>query len=250
MEKSENTTLKSTLLAVVFFSIMTLFSVTTTRAQTDTARCDAPGQLHIDLGVSLGATLYNNGNDHSPYYSEQGYTLQIPLMAHWKLNTKWQLSAGLRYDFTWMPLYHTVEPVDQTLDGISEHGLQLSQTPLAATQKAHAFNSFVGIPIELKWYPWSNSLAFSVDFFAGYAVSQYFDIKNIIHNADGTLSNDGYDRDTFNAMNRWKMEVGFTFSTDRLGLIHGLRFFTNLLPTYKDPDTGSKIFMSGMSIFL
>ena len=239
-----------------------LFLAAGLRAQTDNDTMVAfvgDGMAHqkpefkMQLGLSVGQIVFNNGNDDSPYYSHHGQFLQIPLLASWKLSPNWKISTGLRYDFYNQPLYYTVEPVSTSLEGLSEHGLQFSQTAAAMTQKAYAFHSYVGIPVELKWYPWasqSNSLAFSVDFFAGFAVSQYFDITNITHKTDGSFSYDGYNRDTFNAMNRWKMELGLTFSTNYIGLVHGLRFFVNLLPTYIDPDTGSKIYLSGFSFFL
>ena len=44
--------------------------------------------------------------------------------------------------------------------------------------------------------------------------------------------------------------MGLTLSTDVIGLTHGLRLFTNLLPTYKDPATGDKVYTSGITFFL
>ncbi|MBP5516644.1 MAG: hypothetical protein J6X86_06825 [Bacteroidales bacterium] len=210
-------------------------------------------QFSVQLGLSAGATLYANGNDHSPYYSKYGFQLQIPLMANWQLSSHWKLSAGLRYDFCWMPLYYAVEPAGTVIDNFEEHGLRINQTPTTGTQKAYAFNSYVGIPIELKWYPNSerkNLFFIGLDFFAGYAVTQWFDISTVTHITDDNWSWDGYNRDTFNAMNPWKMELGLTFSTDLIGLVHGIRFFTNILPTYKDPDSGEKIYMTGITMFL
>lgn len=211
-------------------------------------------KFKIQLGLSGGATLFAAGSDdHSPYYSKYGFMLQIPLMARWQMAPHWSLSAGLRYDFCWTPLRYAVEPASATDQDLYQHGLQINQTPTTGTQRAHAYHSYVGIPIELKWYPRADQhglFAVGLDFFAGYAVSQYFNIDNITRGSNGNWYLDGYNRDTFNAMIPWKMELGLSFNTDVLGLVHGVRFFTNLLPTYKDPDTGAKIYMTGMTVFL
>jgi len=41
-----------------------------------------------------------------------------------------------------------------------------------------------------------------------------------------------------------------TLSTSVIGLVHGVRLFANLLPTYVDPATGEKIYTSGITLFL
>ncbi len=212
-----------------------------------------PNSFSIDLGVTVGATLYANGNDHSPYYSKHGFSVQIPLMAHWNVSPRWCLSSGLRYDFNWDPLYYAVEPVYSSDDigRAVEEGLQFNQTPTTATQKSYAFHSYIGIPLEVKWHPfpkYRNYFGIALDCYAAFAVKQFFDIDNIIPRSDG-FSSDGYHSD-FNAMNPWKVEVGLSLTTGKLGLVHGLRLFTNLLPTYTDPTTGEKIYSTGMTIFL
>lgn len=216
-----------------------------------------PNSFSINLGVTVGATLYANGNDLSPYYSNHGFTVQIPFTTHWDFSPHWRLSAGVRYDFCWDPLYYAVEPILgewRFEEPQEEFGLQFNQTPTTGTQKAYAYRSYLGIPIEIKWYPWQerNRLGIAFDLVAAYAVTQYIDIDDISINLEENSinkSSSGY-RSTFNAMNPWKLEVGLSFTTGLLGLTHGIRFFTNLLPTYTDPTTGEKIYTSGMTMFL
>ena len=227
-----------------------------TDTQPDTSRsCQGCRQVefNIDLGLSAGATMFNNGNDDSPYYSKYGFFLQLPLMAHWQFTPHWKFSTGLRYDFNWNPLYYAIEPVGEGFDGY-EQGLRFLQTPVTSNQKGHAFNSYVGIPLELKWYPSAqhkSALGIAFDLFAGYAVTQYFaiDYKNppVSDHADCDFD---YDKSNFKAMVPWKLEVGLSLISDRPGLLHGLRFFGNLLPTYKDPLSGKKVYTFGMSFFL
>lgn len=228
-------------------------------AQTDTISTfggdDTAGSSHIEanlvLGISAGATLYNNGNDMSPYYSKYGFTIQLPLLLQWQFHPKWQLSSGLRYDFTWNPLYYNVE-VDRSGDDWSNLGLRFRQTPTTMTQKAYSYISHIGIPVELKWSPWPqnrNSLGIAVDLFAGYAVTRHFVVDDI--NTPGTYdSNSGTDVVHTDVIQPWKLEVGLSLTTSLIGLTHGIRFSANLLPTYIDPATGEKIYTSGISLFL
>lgn len=210
----------------------------------------------LTLGVSAGATLYANGNDMSPYYSHHGFMVQLPLLVNWDVAPHWKLSSGLRYDFNWDPLYYAVEPVLSEWrfeEPYEEYGLRFNQTPTTATLKAYAYRSYIGIPIEVKWYPWAQDkkrLGIAFDIFAAYAVTQYINIDDITITPNGNDRSTGGYRSDLNAMNPWKVEVGFSVSTGLLGLIHGIRFFTNFLPTYTDPTSGEKIYTSGVTMFL
>lgn len=235
----------------VILSLVTIAFALSLRAQTDTLSSESRPNFKIDLGLSVGATLYNNGNDHSPYYSHHGFTVQLPVMAHWQFAPKWQLSSGLRYDFTWSPLYYLVEP-SGSWDDYPHQGLQFIQKPTTATQKAHSYINHLGIPIELKWNPISrnrNALGLAVDLFAGYAVAHYFVINNL--HAPGTVEQGASNTVLQStAIQPWKVEVGFSLTTSFIGLTHGIRFSANLLPTYQDPATGEKIYTSGITLFL
>ena len=235
----------------IIFSLVALIVAYGLHAQSDTlSNADRPKST-IDLGISAGVSLFNNGNDHSPYYSHHGFTVQLPLMAHWQFAPKWQLSSGLRYDFTWNPLYYRVEP-SGSWDDFSNMGLQFLQTPTTSKQNAYAYISHLGIPVELKWYPFAhnrNSLGVALDLFAGYAVTRYFVIDNL-HTPGMEDENTGQTVLKSAAIQPWKVEVGLSLSTSLLGLTHGVRFFANLLPTYQDPTTGEKIYTSGITLFL
>jgi hypothetical protein len=169
----------------------------------------------------------------------------------WDMSPHWQLGTGLRYDFTWNPLYYKVE-FSGTWDDGDARGLQFMQTPTTTTQKAFTYISHLGIPLELKWYPMAQNkkaLSLSLDLFAGYAVTRYIVISN---NPSPSIHDKNASHDILHstAIQPWKVEVGFTLSTDLIGLTHGVRLFTNLLPTYKDPTTGEKIYTSGITLFL
>lgn len=225
------------------------------RAQTDTlldANQSHQSGFRIDLGISAGATYFFGADNPSPYYSKYGFLLQIPLMARWNFAPHWQFSTGLRYDFNWNPLYYNIE-LSGTWDDGDNRGLQFIHTPTTVTQKAYSYISYVGIPVELKWYPWAQYkkiLSLALDLFAGYAVTRYFNIDNKYTPGNWDDASARHDITHSSAIQPWKVEVGFTLATDAIGLTHGVRLFTNLLPTYQDPTTGEKVFTSGITLFL
>lgn len=212
---------------------------------------DTVSQNHINvkLGISAGATLFNNGNDLSPYYSKHGFFLQIPLRLHWEFAPQWELATGLRYDFNWDPLYYNVEMTDD--GGLVQRGITAS-----ATQHAYHFSSYVGIPASITFYPFAknhNALGLSLDVFAGLAVANYIHINDHTFSSQSRPEESSYSYEIYDIggpVTLGKIEVGLTVSTSLLGLAHGMRLYFNLLPTYQDPTTGEKIYTSGISLFL
>lgn len=210
-----------------------------------------PAEFNIDLGLSAGISTLSN-NIGSPYCSKYGFTLQIPLMAHWQFAPHWKLSAGLRYDFNWYPLYYDVEI------NADRSGVCFPTEPTTATRRGYAYGSYVGVPVELKWYPRANSrgsFGIALDVFTGYSVSSNITITehyissfdNAVSRVISILTNSD---NIMSVMQPWKVEIGLTLTTDKLGLLHGLRFFANCLPTFIDPATDTPIYTSGITMFL
>ena len=220
-------------------------------AQTNADTTDVPrGEIlqKVDLGIEAGFSLLNNS--HSPYSASRSYVLRLPLMAHLKLAERWNLNVGLRYDFQWDILRHNVTPA-------KGGGIDILTTPTTGRQTATVFHSYLGIPLELEWLltPGSrNGLRLSADIYAAYAVSEYLTIRTL----DARNTYNGMRSGTYKEVvesddpmfQPWKLEIGLKVSTDAIGLLHGIRFFTNLLPTYIDPATNGKIYTSGITLFL
>lgn len=222
---------------------------------------DSTQRFGVEVGLSAGATLYGNGNDGSPYYSKYGFTVQIPILMHYDLSPHWRLYTGLRYDFNWDPLYNGVSHYElYNNDGTSMSGL-MPNNNITGAQHAHVFHSYIGVPLKFTWYPQSDDkrlFGLSFDIFAAYAVSQYYNIatQSLSMASDNSgeswyypVGGDGYEGPD-ESMYRWKLEVGLTLSTDYLGIIHGIRFFGDLLPRYKDATTGEDIRMVGVTMYL
>ncbi|MBR1833990.1 MAG: outer membrane beta-barrel protein [Bacteroidales bacterium] len=215
------------------------------QAQTDTLSAtsctDQPG-VRVHLGISASATRFFAAS--SPYYSRYGFNLHIPLVAEIPLASHWRLVGGLRYDFSWCPLYYNVEFTDGRQD------IAFRTTPTAATCHSHLFTNYVGIPVDLEWFPWPNNknrFSLSLNLFAGYAVVQNLSFKESTPSSGSFAESDMKGKAN---LSPWKLEVGLNVSTSLIGLIHGVRLFTNLLPTYKDPATGNKIYTSGITMYL
>lgn len=200
---------------------------------------------HITLGVSAGAKLISMGS--SPYSSSQAVFVEVPLVGDIALSSSWTLTTGLKYRFEWAPLKYEV----QTREGAD--GLYYNSTPGTVRHLATAQHSYVGIPVEVTWFPKPDNhrlLRMSMDVYAAYAVSRYIRSRTLDPMRLGLGGSDMLLDADDPTLLPWKLEVGLTVATDYLGLLHGLRFFVDLLPTYRDPATGHGVNTVGLAIYL
>lgn len=235
----------------IFFIIAALGLATAVNAQCgdDTTSLNGEGrrQTTLTLGVQAGATLFTMGQ--TPYDSPYGLTLQLPLVVTLPLSDSWSLLTGLRYDFEWAPLRYNVEPA-------AGGGLDFMTTPATGRQTSVMHHGYLGIPLKVDWYPYRNNhrlLSLSFDVYGAYAVSRYLKIhtRDARHTYYGAQTAYGSEvvESSDPMFQPWKLELGLTIGTDMLGMLHGVRFFTNLLPTYRDPATGQGIYTSGMTFY-
>lgn len=230
-----------------------LSAISSVSAQ-DTAAANDKSALKV--GLSAGTTLYGSGNNFSPYYSKYGFTLQIPVLCEYNIAPHWQFSTGLRYDFNWDPLTNAVEEV--WVNNGEDNGLAHNTTPSIGKQTAYIYSGFIGIPVKITWFPKADDkrlLGIGLDYYVGYAVRNIYRISTTeirltdaatqSYNASGDMTEGGSP-----TLLPWRMELGLTLSTDYLGLVHGARFFFDLLPRYKDPLTNEKIRTVGITLFL
>lgn len=221
------------------------------------AQLDEQHRTFLVLGFSAGVNLYTTVNEFTPYYSKYGLMMQVPLLLQYDVSPHWRLSTGARLDFTFNPLHYNVDwhEVDDGNGYIYANGLEFCET---FNGKQHYFTYFfhLGIPVQATWYPWPHEkrlLAVTGDLFAGYAIGNdlFLNRSYAERNGSSTGINDvNQVSHHTESLLRWKLEVGVTLSTDVLGLIHGVRFFANLLPSYRDPVTGSDLYLAGMTVYL
>lgn len=221
------------------------------RAQADsTATCDSTDQSKLTLGIGASTTFFADGNDMSPYYSKYGFALHLSLCYTYELSPRWHLRAGLQYDFDWKPLYHRVETTADM------EGLDFPSGPVQGSQHAHAFHGYLGIPVMVSWFPIPKHrkwLRLCLDVHPAYAVTRHFVLSDMVISRTGPNTTEAIGtEDTFigRSLYPWKLEVGFSAATSQLGLLHGVRLFVNLLPTYKDVVTGENIYTAGLQFFL
>lgn len=157
----------------------------------------------------------------SPYASVMDFELNIPLVTRFQLNPHLKLSTGWAFRFDFTPMSHKVK-----VDGNGH--LQLAD---GADHFANiATSSYMGIPVVLTWSPSkTHYFDFGVDLFAGFNCgSRMWEFgsgsdNNILH---GTSTETSY-------LNPFKLELGFSICQRIFGLT-ALRFYTNLLPDYRN----------------
>ncbi len=221
------------------------------------ARWDEQHRTTLVMGFSAGVNLFTTANQFTPYYSKYGLMMQVPILLQHHVSPSWRLSTGARLDFTFNPLHYNVDwhEVDDGNGYIYANGLEFCET---FNGKQHYFTYFfhLGIPVQATWYPWPHEkrlLSVTGDLFAGYALSNnLFLNRSYADRNGGSTGIDDVHQVSHHteSLLRWKLEVGVTLSTDVLGLIHGVRFFANLLPSYRDPVTGSDLYLAGMTVYL
>lgn len=228
-------------------------------AQTDTlpgpvgdtaATCGNGGgrKLSLHLGVQAGAKF--NLTSHTPYDAPYSLLLQIPFVAEIPLPIERMTAiGGLRYDGEWSLLRYNVAPAEGG-------GLEFLTTPGTGRQTAVMFHSYLGLTGEVQWQAVPSNrrvLRLSLDYYLAYDVSRYLTIRNrdvrITYFGTQTSTSRTVVESSDPMFQPWKLEIGLTASTDLLGIIHGVRFFANLLPTYIDPASGEKIYNTGMMIY-
>ena len=251
-------------LAIIGVSIGGWAQCADSTAVADTGWWARQPRWSLDLGISGGATLFTSNLDYTPYYSRYGLQLKVPLMLHCRVSPHWRLGAGVRYDLRFDPLHYAVK-VNYLVDGdaFHTHGIDFEPNAVVGRQSGYALRNYIGIPLEATWYPWPREprvLGLTFDIYAGYSFSSHIVTGRIeatrtttggtsdVSITDYSQSDAIYSGDP--SLLPWKLELGVTLSTDVLGLIHGVRFFADLLPVYRVPATGENLYTAGMTIFL
>ena len=212
--------------------------------------CDADSHLVVqrlhervwDWSLSLGLLVGHRFGElmpsalASPYATEGTMTAYFPLITHFKLSDKWNLRTGLMMGYEYTKLYHQV-----TLD---EGGLNIAdgRTPI---QKNAFLNTYLGIPATIYFTPHpkrgSQSVSFGADVRVSRLVGSTFSNMPDIFLGKPLKVREGI-------YNPWRIEVGLDVATNAIGIIHGVRFYTNLLPEYRIKDTGKSVRAFGLEI--
>ena len=168
--------------------------------------------LFLEVGIGL---LHGNKptNPNSPFLQSSTLTVNMGLSTYFNLGNRWGLKTGLLWNENRKSLCHQVKYENNELVVIDGQG---------DYQRNRLYNLYMGIPVSLS----DPTKPFGLVLFPG--------------------TKDHLD----NIFNPWKLEVGLSFNTQHLGIIHGIRVFTNLLPEYKPGVTTDKFRSVGLEIKL
>ncbi len=195
--------------------------------------------LHVEasIGYRLGT---NPKNADSPFLQNGTLSVNFGLSTYFRFSNKLGLSTGVLLNTNKHYLCHQVSYVEDALvvtDGQGDF------------QRNRLRSSYIGIPVTLYYFLGKQQTeSFSLDLFCGRLCGEILntsiDPTKLIGFKNWTKE---YIDGTFNP---WKLEVGLSFNTNHLGIFHGVRVFTNLLPEYKPGVTSDKIRSIGIELKL
>ena len=172
----------------------------------------------------------------SPYANEGTITASIPIITDFKLSDKWTLRTGLMLNFDYTKMYHQVALDNGTLT------LADGRIPI---QKNAFLNTYLGIPTTLYFTPnperGSRSVSFGVDLRVSRLVGSSFRNTPDFFQKNKLKVKEGI-------FNPWRIEVGLDLTTNAIGIIHGLRLYTNLLPEFRDKEAGKSLHSMGVEV--
>ena len=196
--------------------------------------------LDIGLGIQHGNTPTN---PNSPFLQYNTVSLNIGFTTYFKLGNRWGLRTGLQWNDNRKSLCHQVKYENDELivvDGQGEY------------QRNRLYIQYLGIPVSLDYYLGKRQTeSFSLDLYCGRLIGEA-----LVTSKDPTkpfgigILFPGTIDHLDNIVNPWKLEVGLSFNTHHLGIIHGIRVFTNLLPEYKPGVTTDKFRSVGIEFKL
>lgn len=193
--------------------------------------------VDASFGYRMGA---NPTNANSPLLNRGTLSVTFGISTYFKLSNHLGLSTGYHWTTESKTLSHQVKYEDNALKVIDgQEDFQYNRL------KSH----YLGIPVTLHYYLGRQSTeSFSLDFFCGYLIGE-----RLFTSIDPTklIGFKKWNREKVEGVfNPWKLEVGLSFNTQHLGIIHGVRVFTNLLPEYKPSFTTDKFRSIGVELKL
>ena len=194
--------------------------------------------IHVDasFGYRMGT---NPTNANSPLLNSGTLSVNLGLSTYFRLSNRLGLRTGIQWNTDIKYLSHQVKYEDNALvviDGQEDF------------QRNRLKNHYIGIPVSLNYYLGRQQTeSFSLDLFCGYLMGE-----RLRTSTDPTrVVGFGWTGENVdNIFNPWKLEMGLSFNTQHLGILHGIRVFTNLLPEYKPGITTDKFRSVGFEIKL
>ena len=197
--------------------------------------------LFLEVGIGL---LHGNKptNPNSPFLQSSTLTVNMGLSTYFNLGNRWGLKTGLLWNENRKSLCHQVKYENNELVVIDGQG---------DYQRNRLYNLYMGIPVSLSYYLGKKQTeSVSLDLYCGRLLGEALVTSKDPTKPFGLVLFPGTKDHLDNIFNPWKLEVGLSFNTQHLGIIHGIRVFTNLLPEYKPGVTTDKFRSVGVEIKL
>ena len=193
----------------------------------------------LQINVSGGILLGNTPKDaNSPFLQHNTLSLKLSVETYFDLSNRWGVRTGLAANSYRKSLSHQVKCENNELvviDGQEDF------------QRNRLTYTYVGIPVSLYFYLDKQLFtSVSLDCFVGMTGSGRLQTSVDPTRFFGFNSK----HEKIDVFNPWKVEVGLGFNTHHLGIIHGVRVFTNLLPEYKPGVVDGKIRNFGLEVTL
>ena len=195
----------------------------------------------LSLNAGVGVLQGNTPKDpNSPLLQSTTVSVKLGMTTYFKFSNHWGLSSGILWNHNTKSLCHQVKYEDEELVVIDGQG---------DYQRDRLKNDYLGIPITLFYYLGKRQTeSLSLDLYCARLLGE-----RLSTSADPTQVAWGFGWTAIsvdNVFNPWKLEAGLSFNTQHLGVIHGIRVFTNLLPEYKPGFTTDKFRSVGLEIKL
>ena len=195
----------------------------------------------LSLNAGVGVLQGNTPKDpNSPLLQSTTVSVKLGMTTYFKFSNHLGLSSGILWNHNTKSLCHQVKYEDEELVVIDGQG---------DYQRDRLKNDYLGIPITLFYYLGKRQTeSLSLDLYCARLLGE-----RLSTSADPTQAAWGFGWTAIsvdNVFNPWKLEAGLSFNTQHLGVIHGIRVFTNLLPEYKPGFTTDKFRSVGVEIKL
>ena len=197
--------------------------------------------LFIEVGIGL---QHGNRptNPNSPFLQYNTLTVNMGFSTYFNLGNRWGLKTGLLWNENRKSLCHQVKYENNELVVIDGQG---------DYQRNRLYNLYMGIPVSLSYYLGKKQTeSVSLDLYCGRLLGEALVTSKDPTKPFGLVLFPGTNDHLDNIFSPWKLEIGLSFNTQHLGIIHGLRVFTNLLPEYKPGVTTDKFRSIGVEIKL
>ena len=193
--------------------------------------------IAASFGYRLGA---NPKNAESPLLQNGTLSVNFDMTTSYSFSKRLGLKTGIRMNNNWKYLSHQVSYEADALvvtDGQGDF------------QRNRLVSAYIGIPVSLSYYLGKRQTeSFSIDLFCG---RLFGEVLNTSIDPTKSIGFKNWTKEYIDGVfNPWQLEVGLSFNTQHLGIIHGVRVFTNLLPEYKPGVTTDKFRSVGVEIKL